>query len=336
MFFRITQIFKIQWAEMVMSQKTVFVTGGTGKIGRYLVPRLCALGFFVKVLTRHADNPWPKTNNIQIIKGDLCDEQVVKNAIHGCNYVFHLAVYQNANDRNIDLFRRVNIEGTKAILNSSLHANIKKLVYVSTAMVYEATGKIAQGENWIQKKSCSVDNYIQTKLEALLYVREMQKQLPIVIVYPTAVIDLKDFPASAPVHQGRLQRFIWERVGGGIPGGIVNLIGSKERVFNYVVVEDLVEGIILAATKSPPGEEYLLGGKNINVGNYLYSAACRMNKKVFPVRFPLFIFKLIALLVPFIFLPPIIKLIAQSGGLSMCFSSEKAEKNLGYQIKLTL
>lgn len=317
-------------------QATVFVTGGTGKIGRHLISHLVSHGFYVKVLVRKKDNLWAKDDNIQIIKGDILKEKTIRKAIQGCDYLFHLAVYQNINDENKDLFELVNVEGTKTILNSSINSGIKKIVYVSTAMVFEPTGKSEKDEEWTQRVSCAHDNYLQTKIEALMFVRQMRRFLPIVVIYPTAVIDLKDFSSSAPVRSSRWQKFLWETVGGGIPGGLINLLGPKDRIINYVIVEDLVEGMILAATGGQEGEEYILGGENITVEDYLHAAARRVNKRVFPIRIPIYIFRILSRLGRFVSLPPIINLISQSHQMDMCFSSKKARELLGYNPKLKL
>jgi nucleoside-diphosphate-sugar epimerase len=321
---------------MAMNQKTVFVTGGTGKIGRHLVARLVSYGFYVKMLIRKQDNSWAKVDNIQTIEGDILERDAIRKVVQGCDYLFHLAVYQNINDKRKDLFQRVNVEGTKTILNSSINSDVKKIVYVSTAMVFESTGKLERDERWIQKSSCPNDNYLQTKIEALAFVHQMKNFLPIVIVYPTAVIDLKDFSSSAPVRSKGWQEFLWEKVGGGIPGGLVSLIGAKDRIFNYVVVEDLVEGMIQAAIVGQAGDEYILGSENVTVESYLRLATGRVNKRILPIRIPIFPFKILSIFGQFLPVPPIINLISEGCLMDMCFSSEKARQDLGYKTKLKL
>lgn len=321
---------------MALEQKTAFVTGGTGKIGLVLVDRLVHSGFFVKVLTRRQDNPWTNVNNVKIIRGNIMDKGIIKEAIQGCDYIFHLAVYQNISDSKKDLFEKINVEGTKTILDCVVNFGVKKIVYVSTAAVFKPTGKIERNEEWLQRNSCSHEYYLQTKIEALKLVREMKKNLPIVVVYPTAVIDFKDFSSSAPVQSVSLQRFLWEKIGGGIPGGFMNLIGAGNRVFNYVAVEDLVEGIILAAMFGRIGEEYILGGYNVTSRNYLCATSRRLNKHPFPFRIPVLLFKIIALAGWLIPLPTMIRLIAKEPPGDLCLSSEKAKKDLKYNPKMKL
>lgn len=319
-----------------MTQGTVFVTGATGKIGRHLVNHLVSQGFYVKALARRKNITWPNSDKIQTIEADILDENVIRKAVQGCDYSFHLAAYLNINDKRKDLFQRVNVEGTKTVLNAALNSNIKKIVYVSTALVFDSAGKSEIKEGSAQKSDYQGDNYIETKIGALAYAREMMKRLPVVVVYPTAVIDLNDFASAAPLKSAGIQNLLWEKIGGGIPGGLVNLIGPKERIFNYVIVDDLVEGIILAAVKGQAGEEYILGGENITAADYLQVVFSRLNKRKFPLRIPIFPFKAVSFLGRFVSVPPMVRLIAENCHKDMRFSSEKAKLSLGYNPGLKL
>jgi dihydroflavonol-4-reductase/farnesol dehydrogenase len=122
-------------------------------------------------------------------------------------------------------------------------------------------------------------------------------------------------------------------VGGGVPGGILNLIGEGGRILNYVLMEDLVKGLLLAAEKGCSGEEYILGGANITAKNYLKLLVSKKRKKVFPFRIPVFPFKIIFLFNNIFKLPVIIAIIANSLSRDCFFSSKKAMSELGYNPK---
>ncbi|MDD5449021.1 MAG: NAD-dependent epimerase/dehydratase family protein [Candidatus Omnitrophica bacterium] len=321
---------------MAVEDKRVFVTGGTGKIGHLLVEKLSSSEFFVKVLTRKGDNLWPQIGNVKIIKGGINDNVVIKEAMADCEYVFHLAVYQNIADNRLNKFNEINIGGTKNILEITKNAGVKKFVYVSTAAVFEPTGKLERDEKWLQKNFCGYDYYLQTKIEALRLVREAKTILPVVVVYPTAVIDPADFSSSMPVKSFGLQRFLWERIGGGIPGGLMNLIGPSDRIFNYVAVEDLVNGIISAALYGKAGEEYILGGENISAGDYLKIAAKKLNKEVAPFRIPITLLRIMYLFGRIIPWSPMVRLIAKSPIADLCLSSAKAKRELNYTPRIKL
>jgi dihydroflavonol-4-reductase/farnesol dehydrogenase len=317
--------------------KTAFVTGGTGKIGRHLVSLLITEQFDIKVLTRSSNTPWRAESSVQVIKGDLLDKDILMQEILEDSYVFHLAVYQNISDSNRENFFRTNVLGTEVLLKACLKKKISRLVCVSSIVIFKNTKKIERNEKWFLRDFKNNDYYVTTKLESLISTRKFynnnKSALPLVTVFPSMVIDVDDFNASAPSTAPFLQRFLWEKVGGGVPGGIINLIGKGRRILNYVLMEDLVKGLLLAAEKGCSGEEYILGGANITAKNYLKLLASKKRKKVFPFRIPIFPFKIIFLFNNIFKLPVIIAIIANSLSRDCFFSSKKATSELGYNPK---
>ncbi|MFH1691099.1 MAG: NAD-dependent epimerase/dehydratase family protein [Candidatus Omnitrophota bacterium] len=322
---------------MDLKNKKILVTGGTGKIGRKLVGRLIAEGSCVRVISRSGIDLWNSHQRVEIIKADLSDKAVLSQAVLQCEYVFHLAVHQDTQDKNIDNFRRVNIDGVRNVLNVVRSCKgLKKIIYVSTAMIFESSPDDVATEKWPQKDRCDDDYYLQTKIEALQYVRQQMLDLPLVVVYPTAVIDLKDFTGSAPARPGTIQYFLWEKIGGGIPGGVVNLIGPARRKFNYVIMEDLIDGLIKAATRGEPAQEYILSGHNISAYDYLRVVSKKTGCSIFPFRIPVFPFKVLAFLGRFVRMSQIVNAIARGDYSDRCFSSEKARKFFQYEARLHL
>ena len=318
-------------------KKQAFVTGGNGKIGRHLVSLLLKEKYDVKVLTRSGNTPWGKNSSVKVIKGDLLDKDILMREILNDSYVFHLAVHQDISDPNRENFFRTNVFGTEVLLETCLKKTIKNLVCVSSIVIFKNTGKIERNEKWFLRNFNNHDHYATTKLEALISARKFYSKnkdgLPLVTVFPSMVVDLEDFNASAPTTAPFLQRFLWKKVGGGVPGGIINLIGKGRRIFNYVLMEDLVKGLLLAAEKGRSGEEYILGGSNITAQNYLKLLVSRRKKKVFPFRIPVFPFKIIFLFNNIFKLPAIIVIIAHSLSRDCFFSSKKAISELGYNPK---
>ena len=317
--------------------KTAFVTGGTGKIGRHLVSLLLTEQFSVKVLTRSSNTYWGEGSGVQAIKGDLLDKDILMREILKDSYVFHLAVHQDISDSNRENFFRTNVLGTEVLLKACLEKKISTLVCVSSIVIFKNTQKIERNEKWFLRDFENHDHYATTKLEALISTRNFYNNnkgaLPLVTVFPSMVVDVEDFNASAPTTAPFLQRFLWEKVGGGVPGGIINLIGEGRRILNYVLMEDLIKGLLLAAEKGSSGEEYILGGANITAKNYLKLLTSKRKKKVFPFRIPIFPFKIICLFNNIFKLPPIIAIVAHSLSRDCFFSSKKAISELGYNPK---
>lgn len=214
------------------SPNRVFVTGSGGKVGKKLVVELTARGFeAVRLKT--------DINNIEGYKQDL----------EKCEYVIHLAAYQNIKDKNIDEFERVNVLGTKTILEASIHAKVKKFIYISTVMVFEETGNLTRDEKWKKKKKGN-NFYEETKIRALKIVKKYKNKLPIVVVYPTVVVDKEDF-----------NKF-------NFPGWLMCRLGSPKRIINFINNKVLARALANIIEKKSK-DDYILAGKNTEVGAYL-------------------------------------------------------------------
>ena len=124
--------------------KTALVTGGAGFIGTNLVPRLLRAGYAVRVFDNGVgavqSDPGP---DVELLRGDVRDEEGVAAAVRGVSLVIHLAaagsVVQSVNEplENFD----VNVRGTFNVLNASAKAGVEKLIFASTggALIGNAT-----------------------------------------------------------------------------------------------------------------------------------------------------------------------------------------------------
>ena len=119
----------------------ILVTGGAGFIGSNLVKYLIERGDEVKVLDNllrgnKLDNETLK--KIQLIKGDIRDYSTVKNAVEGCDIVYHLAAVLGVDivaDNPIETMD-VEVIGMKNVVDASILYGIEKIIYASTSGVY--------------------------------------------------------------------------------------------------------------------------------------------------------------------------------------------------------
>jgi nucleoside-diphosphate-sugar epimerase len=117
--------------------KKVLVTGATGFIGRRLVARLVVDGADVRalVLPEESIRALESIGPVEISYGDVTDEDSVQRAIAGVSRVYHLAaVVGDWGDEA--LFREVNIEGTRQVLDAAARAGCERVLMVSTIAVY--------------------------------------------------------------------------------------------------------------------------------------------------------------------------------------------------------
>jgi len=217
--------------------------------------------------------------------------------------------------------------GTKNILDSVNPKAIKKFVCVSTVSIFKDCGTTIRNETWGKDRN-SNDPYVKTKLAAYQLCQKYKKTLPIVVVFPSIVID-KNTNINPPKGFPGL---VW-KIFGSIPGGLLSKIGNQNRLTNYVFARDVAKGIVLAMEKAKSGDEYLLTGKNVTVNKYIKDIERIYNKKSLPIHIPIILIKLLAKLP--IKLPKVIYEISNNGMKNLYFSHKKATDDLNYKISKT-
>jgi len=117
----------------------ILVTGGAGYIGSHAVEILKNRGHEVTVLddcsTGHADSLPP---TVRFVQGSLLDSELVSRALKGCDAVMHFAGKSLVGEsvEKPDLYRQVNVAGTKVLLSEMNTLGIKKIVFSSSAATY--------------------------------------------------------------------------------------------------------------------------------------------------------------------------------------------------------
>lgn len=109
----------------------VFVTGGTGYVGRPMVERLLKDGHDVKVLTRSESRAAHWGTKVSVVVGDLFDDTALKLGMDASDAVVHLVGVIREHPRQKVTMQRVHTEGTKVLVKAALEANISRLVHMS-------------------------------------------------------------------------------------------------------------------------------------------------------------------------------------------------------------
>jgi len=302
------------------------VTGATGFVGAALVRELLKDGKEVKVLVRQSSN----TRNIDGLDferayGDIRDKESVKSALKGCDTFYQTAALHEYWGHPKKDFYDINVEGTKSSLQAALEQGVGKVVYTSSIVALGAHGREHPANEDAQYNSpAGAPLYCLTKhlgeVEAL---KMAQKGLPIVIVNPGAIIGVRDI---RPTPSGRIILDVLnKRSPGYMDGGI-----------NYVDVEDVARGHILAAAKGKVGQKYVLGNANMSILEFYALVGEVAGVKPPSLKFPY----LAVLATAYLYLliagitkkpPPITPALARITRLYMYFDSTKAAKELGFQ-----
>ena len=259
---------------------TIFVTGATGFIGTKLVNALLAKGYSVHALSRAASNREGLMHErVRLVQGDLLDRESLRKGMEGCSQVFHLAAYAKNWSRDPSVFFRQNVDGMTNVLDAARDAGIKRVVFTSTIVVFGPRPAGVIGDESMPRITPKYfTEYEESKAvaerKALEYVK---KGHPIVIVNPTRVYGPGKLTEGNSVS---LMIDMYDR------GKVPVLLNNGVNVGNYVLVDDLVRGHILAMERGKIGERYILGGENASLKRIFELVDEASGKKHFQFSLP--------------------------------------------------
>ena len=254
----------------------VLVTGATGFIGGNLARTLVDQGYDVRVLVRPNSNPLALQDiDVQQAPGDLRDRESLAHALQGCQALFHCAAIYTFWSRDPAEVYKVNVEGTKIILEEAQRAGVEKVVYTSTVSTIGLPKKGLGTEDTEVRQRDLVGHYKNSKFlgeqEALA---AAQNGLPVVVVNPAAPIgpwDVKPTPTGGIVLDF-------------LRGNLPFYVGTG---MNVVDVEDVAVGHVLAMEKGVPGQRYILGNRNMTLLEVLLTLEALTGVKAPRVKLPI-------------------------------------------------
>lgn len=109
----------------------ILVTGGTGVIGEGVIPELITRGHHVRLLSRHAEDDAKQWPGVEPVRGDIGNPQSIRGAADDVDVVIHIAGIVTENPPETT-FERINVGGTRNMLDEAKRANVKRFVFVSS------------------------------------------------------------------------------------------------------------------------------------------------------------------------------------------------------------
>ena len=212
--------------------RVVLVTGASGGIGRALLPALKSAGWTTRCLVHRR----PVEGADELVPGDLRDDESLARAVSGADAIVHLAATTHA--RSTGAYDRVNVSGTRALIQATAAAKVARFVYVSTRAISPEGGA-----------------YSRSKLRAEDVVRN--SGIAYVIVRLPEIYGL-DGREGVDDILGRARR-----------GSLIPVIGNGSDEICPVHADDVIPPLV-AALVSPPAANrtYTLAGNSMSVREF--------------------------------------------------------------------
>ena len=265
-----------------------FVTGATGHIGNVLVRELLARGERVRALLFPGEDRRALEGlAVEIVEGDVLDQNVLRRAMHGARRVFHLAGIISIMPGKQEAMRQVNVEGTKNVIAACRESGVQRLIYTSSihAIAEAPQGQVID-EGLPFSPHRAWGRYDKTKAEASLEVqRAAEEGLDAVIVCPTGVIGPHDYRGSM------FGEFLMDCAS---PRPHMYIDGA----YDFVDVRDVAHGHILAAEMGRRGEAYILSGGRITVRQIIEAVEGFTGRLMPKLRVPVGLARTIAYFTP--------------------------------------
>ncbi|MFN3531970.1 MAG: SDR family oxidoreductase [Candidatus Brocadia sp.] len=307
---------------------SIFITGGTGFLGKQLVKELRYLNEDIHLLVRKNSNIKDLDDKrFHIFPGDITDIRTIRNAMKGCKTVFHVASLVKEWVSNPLEYYQVNVKGFKNVMECAMEEDVTRFVYTSSFM---ALGP-SRGKNNTEETHHDPDHfhnpYERTKYLADQLIPEyLDKGLPIIAVYPCVIY------GPGEITEGNLVvRIILDFLEGKIPG----ILGDGSRLWNYTFITDVVKGHLLAWERGKVGQKYILGGENASMEAFFSLLEELTGLNAPKRRIPFWVAKTTAWWKESLasllgkrpkYIPSTIEIYKHN----WAYSSEKAERELGY------
>ena len=231
------------------------ITGATGFVGAAVARAVAAGGTEVRVLVRRNGD----LRNLEGLPcepayGDLRDRESLRAALSGCAHLYHVAAHYALWARDPSIFYQVNVEGTRALLETARAVGTERIVYTSTigAIGLPPEGGPGTEETPVSLSQMAGDYKRSKYLAEQAVLAEARRGLPVVIVNPSAPVgerDIKPTPTGQIIvdfMKGRMWAYI-------------------ETGMNLIDVDDVAIGHVRAMERGRVGERYILGNRNLSL-----------------------------------------------------------------------
>ena len=233
----------------------ILLTGANGLVGSFICRKLIDKKVSFKALVREDSSIVTLSDvidQIDFVKGDVLDLASLENAVTGVTTIIHCAAVVSFNPRDKKILQRINIEGTKNLVNLSLKNNIDQFIHISSVgALGKSTNHEKIDENVEWKYSSYNSVYAESKYLSELEVwRANEEGLNTTIFNPSLILGPGDWTRSSNM----VFKYVYDKKKFYIDG-----------LVNYVDVRDVADTIFHFIENPTSGEKYI-----INAGQTTY------------------------------------------------------------------
>ena len=231
-----------------------FVTGATGFVGGVLASKLREAGHEVHASVRSLEKAIElESIGVKLFKGDVTDKESMREAMTGVNGLYHVAGWYKIGTRDKSDGEKINMQGTRNVLELMQELKIPKGVYTSTLAVNSDThGQLVDETYHFSGEHLS--EYDRTKAVAHEIAKGfIAEGLPLVIVMPGLIY--------GPGDTSSVRTSILSLLKGQLP-----MLPDQTKLC-WAYVDDIVQGHILAMEKGKIGETYIIAGEPIKLAD---------------------------------------------------------------------
>ncbi|MEL6347616.1 MAG: NAD-dependent epimerase/dehydratase family protein [Myxococcota bacterium] len=248
----------------------LFITGGTGYLGRHLIPRLARDGHELTVLSR---DPARVIDGAQTAPGDILTPETLGPAMAGADALIHAAGKVSHDLDDAEEMWRLHVTGTENILDAAEAAGVKRVVYLSTS----GTVAVSDDPDFLGTEN-SPDPlrfvrswpYYRSKLFAeQIALKRSAPAFKVICLNPSLLLGPGDDAEGNSTVS--IRRFLDGQVPACPPGGL-----------SFVDVRDVADAVAVSLTKGRAGKRYLLSGGNMTFRQF-YNRLARIADKPAPM-----------------------------------------------------
>jgi nucleoside-diphosphate-sugar epimerase len=249
---------------------SVFITGGTGFIGSYIIQNLIEKGYSVRALRRSNKLPFYIPDEIlrkvQWVEGDVLDIVSLYDAMQNVDAVIHAAAIVSFSKKERHQMYHINVEGTANVVNAAIENKVKRFLHVSSVAALGRTTKtetINEQKKWEENKSNT--HYAISKHHSELQVwRGFAEGLEGVVINPSTVLGYGDWhQSSCAIFKNAYKEFPWYTKG----------------VNGFVGVEDVAEAAVRLLLSNITQKKFIVNADNWSFQQLFNTIADGFHKK---------------------------------------------------------